>query len=130
MCGDTPDVMPARSAASCSTCHALCRDNRPPRGSQQDVAGAYNAVFNTFKHTGSRTSLIVDPPDGRIPSLTEAAKKLQEMERSYQRAPWSVPNPGTYNLGRMNRADVNRLVIHSSVEAGFPGKPKKNFSRA
>jgi hypothetical protein len=81
------------------------RDNRPPRGSQQDVAGAYNAVFNTFKHTGSRTSLIVDPPDGRIPPLTEGAKKLQEMERSYQRAPWSAPNPGTYNLGRMNRAD-------------------------
>src|SRR5579872_5955223 len=35
-------------------------------GSESDVAGAYNAVFNNFYHTGRRTSLIVDPPDGRM----------------------------------------------------------------
>jgi hypothetical protein len=37
--------------------------------SAQDVSGAYNAVFNSVLKTGKRTSMIIDPPDGRIPSL-------------------------------------------------------------
>src|SRR5207253_2141924 len=40
---------------------------RGERGTERDVAGAYNAVFMSIKRTGRRTSLIVDPPDGRTP---------------------------------------------------------------
>src|SRR5579872_7144332 len=40
------------------------------KGTEQDVAGAYNTVFESHLHTGQRTSLVVDPPDGRIPALT------------------------------------------------------------
>ena len=36
--GETAAVIPARSAASCSTCHALCRDSRPPRALRK-IAG-------------------------------------------------------------------------------------------
>src|SRR5262249_56364431 len=32
-----------------------------------DVTGAYNAVFNSILKTSKRTSMIIDPPDGRIP---------------------------------------------------------------
>lgn len=35
----------------------------------QDVTGAYNAVFNSILKTGKRTSMIIDPPDGKIPAL-------------------------------------------------------------
>jgi hypothetical protein len=35
----------------------------------QDVTGAYNAVFNSVLRTGKRTSMIIDPPDGKIPAL-------------------------------------------------------------
>jgi len=35
----------------------------------QDVTGAYNAVFNSILKTGKRTSMIIDPPDGKIPPL-------------------------------------------------------------
>ena len=35
----------------------------------QDVTGAYNAVFNSVLRTGKRTSMIIDPPDGKIPPL-------------------------------------------------------------
>jgi hypothetical protein len=35
----------------------------------QDVSGAYNAVFNSILRTGKRTSMIIDPPDGKIPVL-------------------------------------------------------------
>jgi hypothetical protein len=37
--------------------------------SAQDVSGAYNAVFNSVLRTSRRTSMIIDPPDGRIPPL-------------------------------------------------------------
>jgi hypothetical protein len=38
----------------------------------QDVSGAYNAVFNSILRTGKRTSMIIDPPDGKIPVLPSA----------------------------------------------------------
>ena len=34
---------------------------RAERGTERDVAGAYNQVFMSIKRTGRRTSLIVDP---------------------------------------------------------------------
>src|SRR5438552_126533 len=54
----------------------LRRDKRVERGTELDVAGAYNAVFTSMKRTGARTSLIVDPPNGRLPPLTPEAQKL------------------------------------------------------
>src|SRR5215831_20967618 len=43
---------------------------RGERGSERDVAGAYNQVYMSIKRTGRRTSLVVDPPDGRVPPMT------------------------------------------------------------
>ena len=41
---------------------------RYEKGSEQDVGGAYATnIFLSHKPMGRRTSLIVDPPDGRIP---------------------------------------------------------------
>jgi hypothetical protein len=39
-----------------------------------DVSGAYNAVFNSVLRTGKRTSMVIDPPDGRIPALVAGAQ--------------------------------------------------------
>ena len=66
----------------------LTQDSRPhSRGSEQDVGGAYNpAIFLSHKQTGRRTSLIVDPPDGRIPSLTADARQRRDAIREYQLA--------------------------------------------
>lgn len=56
-------------------------ERRGPKGTEQDVGGAYNsAIFTSHLRTGRRTSLIVDPPDGRVPPMTaEAQKKRAEM---------------------------------------------------
>jgi hypothetical protein len=72
----------------------LGRDERAAPGTETDVAGAYNNVWqwNAYKSTSRRTSLIVDPPNGRLPPLTEGA---------IQRA----AGPESYNTGRMNQAD-------------------------
>jgi hypothetical protein len=39
-----------------------------------DVEGAYNAVFNSVLRTSKRTSMIIDPEDGRIPPTTPEAQ--------------------------------------------------------
>jgi hypothetical protein len=57
------------------------RNSRAEVGTTQDVGGAYNAVFNSVLRTGKRTSMIIDPKDGRIPPLTEAAEKTQAAGR-------------------------------------------------
>jgi hypothetical protein len=43
------------------------RNARAAEGTDQDVQGAYNAVFNSILKTSKRTSMIIDPPDGKIP---------------------------------------------------------------
>ena len=107
------------------------RDNRAERGSEADVAGAYNAVFGGMKRTGARTSMIVDPPDGRIPPLTPQAQKIAGADRDFRLAlmqstqtcklktpacaggkydptPTSRREelPARYNTARMNRHDA------------------------
>ena len=105
-------------------------DRRSAPGSQNDVAGAYSNAYLTFKHLGRRTSLIVDPPNGRIPALTPEAQALADMERGWRRAllrstetcelelpacsgqeynptpsPRRSESAPRYNTGRMNRHD-------------------------
>jgi hypothetical protein len=62
------------------------RDRRVDRGTELDVAGAYNAVFTSQKRTGARTSLIIDPPNGRLPPMTPEAQKLAAADREYRLA--------------------------------------------
>ncbi len=105
------------------------RDRRGPPGSPQDVSGAYNAVYTSVKPAGPRTSLVVDPPNGRIPALTPEAKGEDEIRREWrvmlmrntptceQDAPgceggqYGPPSPRRfdvppfYNTSRMNRHD-------------------------
>lgn len=56
------------------------------RGTEQDVSGAYNSVFTSLKYTGRRTSLIVDPPDGRIPPVTPEVQKRRAEYRGFELA--------------------------------------------
>jgi hypothetical protein len=61
-------------------------DPRQARGTAVDVGGAYNTAFLTIKHAGARTSLIVDPPNGRIPPLTPQALKAAADDREFRLA--------------------------------------------
>jgi hypothetical protein len=56
------------------------------RGTEHDVAGAYGDDFQSVKRTGRRTSLIVDPPDGKIPPLTPEAQKMRRESDEYRAA--------------------------------------------
>ncbi len=59
-------------------------DNRTP-GTEQDVSLAYNQVWWDRGNkivADRRTSLIVDPADGRVPQLTPAAQKRRAEDRA------------------------------------------------
>jgi hypothetical protein len=105
------------------------RDKRVERGTERDVAGAYNATFQSVKPTARRTSLVVDPPDGRIPALTPEAMARNKTEQEFRLAllqatetcknkeaacaggKYGPPSPRRnelppfYNTGRLNRND-------------------------
>src|SRR5437016_1953601 len=54
---------------------------------EREINGAYNAAtFFSTKRTGPRTSKIVDPPNGRFPSLTPEAQKTAAAEREFRLA--------------------------------------------
>src|SRR6202162_5250026 len=61
-------------------------DPRQERRSTRDVGGAYSTTFLTIKHAGARTSLIVDPPNGRVPPLTPEAAKAAAADREFRLA--------------------------------------------
>src|SRR5467141_2551696 len=57
------------------------------RATDRDANNGYNgAVFFTTKRTGARTSRIVDPPNGRIPPLTQEAQKIAAADREFRLA--------------------------------------------
>ena len=108
----------------------LGRDKRGGRGTELDVSGAYNAEFGSVKRTGKRTSMIIDPPNGRIPALTPEAEKIAAADKDFRLALMQstetckvklagcnggkydpkptarrAERPARYNTARMNRHD-------------------------
>jgi hypothetical protein len=66
-------------------------NNRDKRGesAESDVGGAYNQFWYDRGNSivGSRrTSLVIDPPDGKIPALTPEAQKRVDAARQYAAA--------------------------------------------
>jgi hypothetical protein len=123
------------------------RDNRGDRGSERDVSGAYNNIFGALKRTGRRTSMIVDPPDGRIPPLVPEAAQVAATDRNFrlalmqatQTCKLQLPGcaggrydptptsrrdelPSRYNTARMNRHDgpEDGALADRCLTAGLP----------
>ena len=118
-----------RAASDRARTQDLGRDRRGPRGSAQDVSGAYNAVYSSVKPAGPRTSLVIDPPNGRIPALTSDAARAVAQQLEWRRmlmrntptceqgapgceggeygpvSPRRFDVPPFYNTLRMNRHD-------------------------
>jgi hypothetical protein len=136
----------------------LGRERRAERGTERDVSGSYNNVFVSFKRTGARTALIVDPPNGRIPPLTPEAQKLAAAEREFRlallqstetcknkeaacsggkydpaRSPRFAELPPRYNTARMNRNDdpEDSSLGERCLTGGLPefGGPTGSFRR-
>jgi hypothetical protein len=124
---------------------------------ERDINGAYNAAtFFSTKHTGARTSKIVDPPNGRIPPLTSQAQKTAAVEREFRlalmqatetcRIKYATCNGGQYvavrspryeepapryNTARMNRHDgpEDANLTERCLPGGLPSIGGNSFRR-
>ena len=97
------------------------RDDREGTGTERDVARAYQDHWfgDPSLSRGRRASMIVDPPDGRIPPLTpeaqaRIAEKTEYLQALLQGTSGGRPGPISprreelspdYNLDRINRTD-------------------------
>ena len=134
----------------------LGRDRRVERGTELDVAGAYNAQFVSLKRTGTRTSMIVDPANGRMPPPTPEAQKAAAADRAFRLALLQStetcknksvacnggkydPTPSLrraelaprYNTARMNRFDgpEDGALPDRCLTPGLPGIGGNSFRR-
>ena len=125
----------------------LGQDRRAQRGTELDLSGAYNSSFVSWKRVGARTSLIVDPPNGRMPPLTPAVQKIAVSERDFRlallqstdackeqlpacsggrydpaRSPRFADLPPRYNTARMNRNDgpEDSSLAERCLSGGLP----------
>ena len=117
-------------------------EKRAERGTEADVAGAYDSgVFLTRRHTGKRTSLIVDPPDGRIPPFTPEKQKEIALLRDYYLGTVAATETckqkargcegGTYTPpGPEVNARRNRNHPYYPSIYGFPTAPVAYINRA
>ena len=87
--------------------HQRNRDVRQ-RGTEADVASAYNDFWwdsGTKVVKTRRTSIIVDPPDGRMPELTPERQKQLAAEAEAKRERCKVPGCEVENSGIPGPAD-------------------------
>src|SRR5712691_9114925 len=92
-------------------------DNRTAKGTDADVSRAYNEFWwdRGTKVTTNRSSLVIDPPDGKVPPLTaEAQMRAQDEWRQL-----------TYRGGGANGrgADTyrDRSLFERCITRGMPG---------
>jgi hypothetical protein len=94
---------------------AIATDKRSTPGTPEDVNGAYNGFWWERGWSDGRTSLIYDPPDGKIPAMTADAKKRQaEQERL---------NPLNVNFGAFNGPENFELYTRCVIRAPLPRVP-------
>ena len=71
-------------------------------------------VFLSVKHTGARTSLIVDPPNGRIPPLTPEAQKTRCRRSGISSRPVAIDR------------DVQEQVVRPAAAANTIRRPRRD----
>ncbi len=113
------------------------RDKRDKRGTDSDVANAYN---DFWWDSGSkvvktlRTSLVVDPPDGRVPALTaQRQKQLADLaEAKRQRCLKTTCEPENGGVlgpadGPEDRPLMERCLQFAGGPPMMPGAYNNNF---
>ena len=106
------------------TLRALDKDRRTSDGltAEQDVRNAYNQFwwdYGTKLTEDKRTSLIVDPPDGRVPPLTPEARKRADARTAALQRPAHGPEDRTVwercILGLNTGPPMNPSVYNNNV---------------
>jgi hypothetical protein len=88
----------AEEAAEWERQFAKSNEERPPEAGAKNVGtGTYNTFYREFGTRTvktRRTSIVTDPPDGRIPALTPAAAEIKRRRVERQRNPENAEDMG------------------------------------
>jgi hypothetical protein len=113
------------------TLRSLDKDRRTEDGltAEQDVRNAYNQFWWDYgtKLTDNRTSLIVEPADGRIPELTPEAQKRADARTAALERPAHGPEDRTpwerciigFNTGPPMNPSVYNNYVHLFQNQGY-----------
>jgi hypothetical protein len=116
----------------------LARNNRDNRTDDvNDVLSAYNAFWwdsGTSLLPNMRTSIVIDPPNGRIPPLTAERRAALESERAAQRARCEKPGCAVANSGQPAPADepqaldlMTRCISFGTAVPMLPSAYNNNY---
>ena len=105
----------------------LGADNQERQRSERDVDTAYNEFWwdraTTVVETG-RTSLIVDPSDGKIPPLTADARRRAEVELEHR----PLRATGGFEAGRGDATWEDRSLWERCLTQGLPRIAKRAYN--
>jgi len=92
-------------------------DDGRTKGTEADVTGAYNEFWwdRGKKVTTKRSSLVIDPPDGRVPELTADARR-----RAAEEYKQPIYRGGGAN-GRGSDWTTDRSLFERCITRGLPG---------
>jgi hypothetical protein len=127
-----------REEAEAYVQRTLARSNRDNRTEDvNDVLSAYNAFWwdsGTSLLPNMRTSIVIDPPNGRIPPLTPQRRAALDAQREAQRARCEQPGCATANSGQMAPADepqaldlMTRCISFGTVVPMLPSAYNNNY---
>jgi hypothetical protein len=97
------------------------KDERPAAPSAEPTGGGPEHWYEQPKAVSRRTSLVVDPPDGRIPALTPAGRmRLMQFskERSTSLGPWNGPE---------DLSQQDRCITRGVPNTWFPSAYNNGF---
>ena len=99
---------------------ALDEENSPGIDAVQGV-GAYNNFWMEQGYVFEQTSLVVDPPDGRLPAILPRAKDRQDVLRASRRSP---SYPTTYEEPSL----MERCITRGLPGVMLPGNYNHNYN--
>jgi hypothetical protein len=104
-------------------------DEGRKKGSRQDVERAYNDFWwdRGTKVTTPRTSLVVDPPDGRVPPQTEAAKARAANEGKQPAFRGAGASGGRGTDSWLDRSTFERCITRGMPGAMSPTAYNNNY---
>jgi hypothetical protein len=127
-----------REEAEAYVQRTLARSNRDNRTEDvNDVLSAYNAFWwdsGTSLLPNMRTSIVTNPPNGRIPPLTAERRAALDAQRDAQRARCEQPGCAVANSGQMAPADepqaldlMTRCISFGTVVPMLPSAYNNNY---
>ena len=117
---ERPTSLEGKNVLSKEERAALDEENAPGIDAAQGV-GAYNNFWMEQGYVFEQTSLVVDPPDGRLPAILPRAKNRQDALRASRR---SLSYPTTYEEPSL----MERCITRGVPGVMLPGNYNHNYN--